>query len=213
MHVHELNPKKTLVTLVAFALLLIVGFFTMHKPLLNYSLDMKQSLEMLKDSNDYFYPAQLVGTNGQMDNNIVLIDLRNNFDFGQGHIPGAENISAYDLTLEENIKRLQDFKNKNITVVFYGDGQLQANGPWMLFRQLGFNNIKVLLGGYDYYKKMNSGQINSSNYKSYLKGAPKYDYAQIVNVSKSDTTVTQETKPAVQIVRRRKTTHVASGGC
>jgi len=200
-----------MITLVAFAILLLVGFLTMNKPLLNYSLNMNQSLQMLKDSNAYFYPSQLSGTNGKLDKDIVLIDLRNNFVFGQGHIPGAENISAYDLTLEDNIKRLQDFKNDNVTVVFYGDSQLQANGPWMLFRQLGFDNIKLLLGGFAYYKEMNIGVLDSLN-NNYLKEIPRYDYAQIVNAGESDSIAKSETKPVVKVVRRKKE-KVASGGC
>lgn len=212
MHVHELNPKRTLITLLAFAILLLVGFLTMHKPLLNYNLDMNQSLQLVKDSSAYFYPSQLAGADGKMDKNIVLIDLRNNFVFGQGHIPGAENISAYDLTLEDNIKRLQGFKDENVTVVFYADNQLQANGPWMLFRQLGFDNVKILLGGFNYYKEMNNGISDSLNKRSYLKEVPKYDYAQLVNAGKSDSIVQKETKTEVKIVRRTKTKAV-SGGC
>lgn len=212
MHVHELNPKRTMITLVAFAILILVGFLTMNKPLLNYSLNMNQSLQMLEDSSAYFYPSQLSDTNGKPDKDIVLIDMRNNFVFGQGHIPGAENISAYDLTREENIKRLQGFKKENVTVVFYGDSQLQANGPWMLFRQLGFDNIKILLGGYDYVKKMNSGVLDSISSNSFIKEVPRYDYAQIMNAGKSDSIAKSETKPVVEVVRKKKE-KVASGGC
>jgi rhodanese-related sulfurtransferase len=211
MHIHELNPKRTMITLVAFAILLLVGFLTMNKPLLNYSLNMNQSLQMLEDSNAYFYPSQLADTDGQLDKEILLIDLRNNFEFGQGHIPGSENISAYDLTLKENIKRLQDFKKENITVVFYGDSQLQANGPWMLFRQLGFDNIKILLGGYEYYKSKNIGDLDSLN-KNFQKEVPRYNYAQIVNAGQSDSIAKSETKSVVKVVQRKKE-KVASGGC
>lgn len=212
MHVHELNPKKTLVTIIIFSILILVGFLTMHKPLLNYNLDMKQSIEMLKDSTGYFYPEQLTEVLNNSEKNVVLIDLRNNFDFGQGHIPGAENISAFELTKKDNIERLDNFKKQNITVVFYGDDQLQANGPWMLFRQLGFDNIKILLGGYDYYKEMISVALDTLNSNNYIKELPRYDYAQIVNEGKSDSVARSRTKPVVKVVRRKKPT-VASGGC
>lgn len=212
MHVHELNPKKTLFTLIAFVVLIVVGFLTMQKPLLNYNLNMNESLQMVKDSNAYFYPSELANKNGQPDKNIVLIDLRNNFDFGQGHIPGAENISAYDLILEENIERLQGFKDENIAVVFYADNQLQANGPWMLFRQLGFDNIKILLGGYNYFKEMNTEISDSLNRSNYLIDVPRYDYAQIINAGKTDTISQNETKTVVNVVRKKKAKAV-SGGC
>jgi len=212
MHVHELNPKKTLVTLVAFAILILVGFFTMRKPLLEYNLDMSQSIEMLNDPTVYFSPEQLTEIVNNPNDNVVLIDLRNNFVFGQGHIPGAENISAYQLTQKENIERLEEFKKQNITVVFYGDDQLQANGPWMVFRQLGFDNIKVLLGGYSYYKEAIANANDTLSGQGYIMEIPKFNYAEIFKNVKPDSQQEQSQKSEIKIVRRKKT-KVVSGGC
>ena len=134
MHVHELNPWRTLTTLSIFIIILIIGFLTINKPLLTYKLDTVESLNVLNDQDACFYPWQLEGVLKKEVNNVVLFDIRNNFDFGQGHIPGAENMSANDLTLEENIKRLKDLNENGMTVVLYGEDQLQANAPWMFFR-------------------------------------------------------------------------------
>ena len=109
-------------------------------------LDVQQSLQEANNDDAFFYPWQLEDFLNNKNQNIVLFDIRDNFTFGQGHIPGAENMSAHDLTLEENIDRLKDMKEKGITVVLYGDDQLQVNGPWMLFRQVGFDNIKNITG-------------------------------------------------------------------
>jgi rhodanese-related sulfurtransferase len=106
---------------------------------------MKQSVEILHDSSLYFYPWQLADVVDNVESNVVLIDLRDKFSFGQGHIPGSENISAYDLTEENNIEHLNELKSAGITVVFYGNDQLQANAPWMLFRQVGFDNVKLVM--------------------------------------------------------------------
>ena len=75
------------------------------------------------------------------------------FKYGRGHIPGAENISSIDLLKEENIERFEQLKKDGMTVVVYADNQLDANGPWMVLRQLGYDNVKILLGGYNYYKE------------------------------------------------------------
>ena len=37
-----------------------------------------------------------------------------------------------------------------MVAILYGKDQLETNSPWMLLCQLGFDNIKVLFGGYDY---------------------------------------------------------------
>ena len=212
MHVHELNPKKTLIVLVAFVLLLAIGFLTMKKPLINYQLDMEQSLEMLHDSDVYFHPGQLAEVIDNKDNNIVLIDLRNNFDYSRGAIPGAENISTVDLIREENIERLQEFQKQGVTVVFYDEDQLQANGPWMLFRQLGFDHIKILLGGYAHYQKWQHDVSGLQKDDSFITGVQRYDFSE----ASANTLVLEDDqsndRPAIQITRRKKPA-IASGGC
>ncbi len=212
MHVHELNPKKTLIALLVFAIVIIVGFLTMHKPLMTYKLDMKQSLSMLNQPNACFKPWQLVDVLNKKNKNVVLIDIRNHFIFGQGHIPGAENISAYDLTRKENIERLEAFKKQGLTVVLYGNDQLQANAPWMLFNQVGFDNVKLLLGGYNYYKTHKDSLAKTKNDKSYLQGIDRYNFAKVASSKNRKTVSTHKAKKTV-VIRRKKKAVVASGGC
>lgn len=213
MHVHELNPWRTLIALSVFVVILIIGFFTIKKPFIKYEQDMSQSLEGLKNDEAYFYPFELDGFLNKETTDIVLFDIRDNFSFGQGHIPGAENISANDLTLVENIKRLKDLKEKNISVVLYAEDQLQANGPWMLFQQIGFDNVKVLLGGYNYYFENKEDLYSTVDDDTFLKGVPKYDFEGIISEMGGGKTIdkTEAKKPVV--VRRREKTSAASGGC
>ena len=115
MHVHELNPWRTLIALSIFVIILIVGFITMTKPLITYKLNMNQSLEDLDKSEAFFYPWQLDSLINNKMSDVVLFDIRDNFNFGQGHIPGAENMSANNLIREENIERLEKLNEQNIT--------------------------------------------------------------------------------------------------
>lgn len=214
MHVHELNPKKTLAVLLLFVAVIVIGFLTMRKPLLTYHKDIKQSIQMLKGKNAFFYPYQLVDVISNKNKDVVLIDIRNKFAYSRGHIPGAMSISAYGLTSKENIDRLKDFEKNGVMVVLYGNTQLQANGPWMLFRETGFDNVKILLGGYDYYLAHKNNLAATRADKSYIKGIPRYDFARVAKVSV--TTSGKEHKPNVRkplIIRRRKRAVVASGGC
>ncbi len=214
MHVHELNPKKTLITVIIFVIVIIVGFLTLKQPRFTYKLNMEQSVKILHDSSLCFYPWQLADVVANVESNVVLIDLRDKFSFGQGHIPGAENISAYDLTDEANIEHLNELKKAGVTVVFYGNDQLQANGPWMWFRQIGFDNVKILLGGYKYYKEHKGKLSETKGDKSYLCGYPRYDYAKVAAANAGTgvgNTTVKKKKPVV--VRRKKRTVTASGGC
>lgn len=211
-HIHETNPWKTLIALSAFVIIVIIGFITMRKPLITYQLDMTQSIEEIKKPDAVFYPWQLAGVLSKETKDIVLFDIRDNFTFGQGHIPGAENLSAHELTREESIERLEELNEKNITVVLYGQDQLQANAPWMLFRQVGFDNVKVLLGGYEYYMQHKDNLIATKSDSTFLKENQKYNYAEMAKPQEGTAaSQTAEKKPVV--VRQRKTGPAAAGGC
>lgn len=212
MHVHELNPWRTLIALSVFVILLITGFLTMRKPLLTYKLDIKESVAELNKADAFFYPWQLDAFLQNKMQNIILFDIRDNFVYGQGHIPGAENLSANDLASEESIKRLEDLKDKNITVVLYGETQLQANGPWMLFRQVGFDNVKVLAGGYQYYAQHKNELATSQSDSTYQQGVARYDFAKMAAPKDGSVLNSATVKKPVE-VRRRKKTAVAAGGC
>jgi rhodanese-related sulfurtransferase len=213
MHVHELNPWRTLIVLTLFVVLLIVGFFTMYHPLITFDKDMKQSLDDLKQTDALFYPWQLERFINKQDQNVVLFDIRDKFIYGQGNIPGSENISAHDLTQNESIKRLEALKEKNITVVLYGEDQLEANGPWMLFRQVGFDNVKMLLGGYQYYVQHKDNLAASKNDTTLLKGNPKYDFAGILSKMGGVASGEQSSAKKPVVVQRRKKAAVVTGGC
>lgn len=211
MHIHELNPWRTLIALSAFIVILIIGYFTMPKPLLTYEKTMSESVNALAESDAYFYPWELQEVIAKENDNIVLFDLRNNFVFGQGHIPGAENLSASVLSREENIERMKRLRDMGVIVVLYGETQLDANGPWMLYRQMGFNNVKILLGGYQYYFVHKDDLSATKNDDGYKKGLARFDYAAMA-APKEGAALSSETEKPVQVQRRQKT-NVAAGGC
>ena len=211
MHVHELNPWRTLIALSVLVIIIIIGFLTMSKPLLTYKLDMNQSISELDKKDALFYPWQLDSFLNQKMQNVVLFDIRDNFVYGQGHIPGAENMSANDLTKAENIERLEDLAKKGVTVVLYGEDQLQANGPWMLFQQTGFSNVKILLGGYKYYVEHKNDLAAAKNSDDFQEGIPRYDYASMAAPKDGAELNVPEKEPVT--VRRRVKTSAAAGGC
>lgn len=212
MHVHELNPWRTLIVLSLFIVLLIVGFFTMYQPALTFEKNMSESLADLQDYDALYNPSQLVSVINGEEKNVVLFDIRDRFIYGQGNIPGSENISAHDLTLTENIERLKDLRDGNITVVLYGENQLEANGPWMLFRQMGLDNVKILLGGYQYYAAHKDNLAESEDDITLIKGYPNYDFAEVAAKKEGATEDESNVKEPV-VVQRRAKVSTAAGGC
>ncbi|MEN8115945.1 MAG: rhodanese-like domain-containing protein [Bacteroidota bacterium] len=212
MHIHELNPWRTLIALSVFIIVLIIGFLTMPKPLMTYEKNMDETLTELMETEAYFYPWELEDIINDKPDSILLFDIRDNFVFGQGHIPGAENMSASNLTKEENIERLEELKEMGVTVVLYGEDELQANGPWMLFRQVGFDNVKILLGGYQYYNENKDDLWATMDDDVYYKGIQRYDYADLAAPKEGSALDADSDKKPVEVRRRQKTT-VAAGGC
>lgn len=211
MHIHELNPWRTLIALSAFIVILIIGFLTMPKPLLTYEKTIEESVSALVESDAYFYPWELEQVIAKETDTIVLFDLRNNFVFGQGHIPGAENLSASVLSQKDNIERMKKLQDLGVTVVLYGENELDANGPWMLYRQVGFDNVKLLLGGYRYYLEHKDDLYSTVDDDGYMKGIARFNYAEMA-APKEGAVLSSDTEKPVQVQRRQKS-NVAAGGC
>jgi len=211
MHVHERNPKRTLITILLFALVIVFGWITMKKPQFEYALTPQQTVDMVIGHQGCFHPYELPKVINDKSGKVVLIDIRNNFDYARGHIPGSINITAVKLLEKDNIQQMDQWKKSGVKVVFYHDDQLQANGAWMLFRQIGYDNTFVLLGGYNYYASHKDNLQKTE--KTCLKGIAKYDFAE---VAKKSGTVANETstKTTKKVkVRRKKKEKAASGGC
>lgn len=105
-----------------------------------------------------------------------MIDLRNPHEFIQGHIEGAINIPAKDVL---DMEYYELFNQDEYINVLYCSGQNQASNIYMVLKQLGFKNIKVALGGYDFINKFIIEQygIKSGDYSD---EKPKYDYLRLV---------------------------------
>ena len=73
---------------------------------------------------------------------IVFIDARNEGQYNEGHIPGAINIDWRD-----TIKRMDEIPRDKPVVLYCETGLLSSKAHFML-RLAGYENAKVLWGGY-----------------------------------------------------------------
>jgi rhodanese-related sulfurtransferase len=213
MHVHELNPKRTVITMVIFVIVIIVGLLTLTRPRLQYKLSPNEAISMVTIANQGVDASEIDNMLIASNNATILIDIRNNYDYARSHIASAKNISAVELLSKDNIKWLKELQEENTTVVIYGDTPLQGNGPWMVFQQLGFDNITFLEGGYDYYLKYKVAEERYSYIPPFEAGAADYDYAEVAkprSIGAAD-----NNKPAKKhtVVRRKKKGAAIAGGC
>jgi len=214
MHVHELNPKKTIITMAIFVVVIIIGLLTLTSPRLKYKISPIEAVSTLANDNLGVDASNIENMLSGSITPTILIDIRNNYDYARGHIPSAENISAVDLLSVDNIKRLNELKNTNTSVVIYGDTPIQANGPWMVLQQLGFSNVKYLLGGYEYYLTFKDAAKDNHCVPSFENGNAKYNYAEIAKANSGGTIKsTSGSEKKTTIVRRKKKGAATAGGC
>jgi len=148
----------------------------------------------------------------------LFIDIRDGYDFERGHLENAVNIPISDLLDPENKALFERCLNDSLKVVLYGNDELQANAPWMLIYELGFSNVRLLLGGYSYIDRMYLGELKEG--ESYEAELAAYDYAKVVNDAKiqkvkSEKQAIPEKKVVVKkkVKVEQKPKKAAEGGC
>jgi rhodanese-related sulfurtransferase len=73
-----------------------------------------------------------------------LIDLRNEKDFAEYHIPSSENIALSGLD-KSNLQR-------NEKIILYSDGGIHSAQAWMLLEAKGYKGVYILRGGLEEWK-------------------------------------------------------------
>lgn len=148
----------------------------------------------------------------------IFIDVRKTNEYENGHLENALNIPISQLLAIENKELYDQWLKDSISVVLYGNDQLEANSPWMLMYQLGYTNMRVLLGGYGYIDRLYLDALEEG--EVYTIEDPAYDYAGIIsNVKKEkelakikkESPINQEPKKSVVVQKKEK--KASEGGC
>lgn len=80
--------------------------------------------------------------------NTIMVDLRNQKIFANGHILGAINIARTDF--DQHAKKIESHKNHNI--ILLDDTDINAASIGAKLQKQGFNNIHILAGGLQAWK-------------------------------------------------------------
>lgn len=83
------------------------------------------------------------------DDNHVFVDLRNPREYANFHIQGAINVPMQRVLDDAYIPYLKDNRIK----VLYSENSIDANQVRLLLTQYGYENLKVLQGGANYWKE------------------------------------------------------------
>lgn len=212
---HQKNPKRLTIALLFFLVIIIIGLITVRKPAYTFNASAGEMIESILSMADEITPEEVIYYVEENDPSFAFIDIRNPYDFIRGHIENAVNIPLTDLLSDKTLEKFDQYAIDSITVVLYGNNQTDANGPWMMLKQLGYSDIKLMLGGYDYYSKEPSDFEEMVEIPGYYVEDPKYDIAGILLDTASFSANSEETslpaEPVIPIRKKKKT--VIEGGC
>lgn len=170
--------------LLGLALIIVLLAYVLRPKSPEYKTNENISLQLIGDIANR---VELKDVEGKQ-----LIDIRTSDLFMQGHAENALNIPLRQLLDKESIVLINQLSANGKDIVLYGSDELQATAPWLLFQQLGYNNIKLLVGG------ITSGGAMNETAKASSEG-PIFDPA-MLNVK------TVQTKaPEAKVVSKRET--------
>jgi 3-mercaptopyruvate sulfurtransferase SseA len=98
----------------------------------------------------YFSVDEVARFVNSEDSTIQLIDLRSAEEFRKCNIPGSVNIPFEELLNQNYAVYLNQ---KNVSIVFYGNGDQLANMAWTIATGLGYENSFVIKGGLNEWYK------------------------------------------------------------
>jgi len=212
----ELNRtgRLTIASLIVAAIL-VIGFITLKRPDIEFTRSPGQSIPLITIGQDIIYPEDVTGIVESGDATYIIFDLRSPVDFQKSHIGNARNIPIQDLFEYKNLKLIKKLAKDSISIILYGNDQLQANGAWMLLKQMSFDNIKVMPGGFDYYSTSSLDLYDLPDIPENLDEEPKYDYRGVLDSLSGDQPSNNKNITSgepIQIIKREKKSK-AEGGC
>lgn len=199
---------------IAFVVLITIALVTISQPEHPYELSQEETLQMaMNTAEDEVIPEEIKLLREDASVQLYLVDLRSPGEFVKGHIADAINIPQSTLLNEENLEFFRSLAPAS-TVILYSNNQVQAAGPWMILRQLGIDNIKMLKGGYNYYSAHTLNISDLPATPEYMIEYPQYDYTQVFKETPGIGDVSVETDGPKQVIPvRKKKKQAAAGGC
>lgn len=130
--------KRISIASILFILVILIGVLTFERPQNMYVSNTKTTLEKLTTS-DYFINIKDIDEKASK-----IIDIRSQYEYEKGHLENAINMASPEILTIENLGILNETKELNKTIVIYGKNPQEANIPFLILHQLGFDNIKIL---------------------------------------------------------------------
>lgn len=208
------NGTKSLVIVVLiFVGVLAIGWLSTLKSGLGWEKSSQETLDYLFEADYQVLPEDVAYYTEFDEPGYVYVDLRNPYEFVKGNVPTSVNIPQTDLLTEPALEYFQQAAEDSLNVVLYHSTEAEATGPWLLLKQLGYDNLKVMKGGWSYYANESLDPYDMPEIPKYMVEEPAYDFAAIMELMKASPAAASQDMPEVVIPTRKKKKNVVEGGC
>lgn len=202
------TSKLNHISLLAFAfvaIVVVVNLFTTN----NYGRSNSQVVNAITETNPLMNYHQLRNIADGKTNDFVLVDLRSEEDFLNGHLPSAINIPFASLLEKQSIKILNRLKDQ--TPVLYGAKESDAQNARLLLLAKGLDkNIMVLGGNYESALRYAVEDFQPA-FSSFSEEKARFDYPRLMGTPQAGPKGSKQ--PAGIIPAVKTETLSAQGGC
>lgn len=167
-----------------------------------YKVSVEQQITQLTSDESRFSLYELSVNMQSKNPNILLLDVRNEKEYEQGHLTNAINVPASKLLHTDFSEYING--NERLTKVLYGNSEAQAARALSILINEGYTSFKVLNGGYAIAKEKIVQERNPSYYY-YMDEQKKYNYSKLMPAGE---TTSQDTQEEVSVEA-----DVPRGGC
>ncbi len=208
------NTKSLLIASLIFVGVLLIGFVTMQGSDLTFETSPQETIDALMDAEYTILPEDVAYYVEIDEPGYLYVDLRNPYEFVKGNVPGSINIPQTDLLENKSLDFFDAAQNDSMRVVLIASDEAAATDPWLLMKQLGYNNMWLMRGGWNYYANESLDPYDMPEVPKYMVEEPAYDFATIMElIQNAPASVLDQDAPEVVLPTRKKKKNVVEGGC
>ncbi len=183
----------------AFSVIMIAVIIISKSYSEDYKLTSEKAIESASTNEGMSLQELYAAIQPSQKENYLFVDLRKPKVFEYDHIEGAVNI-PYGELLDK--KHQSTFKEDNKTIVLYSKDEVNSSNGWFLLKQLDYENITYLHGGFQLANKHIIKNYNPG-YGHYKAEKPQYDFAKYFETREKPTKPKVKTETSIEV----------SGGC
>lgn len=203
------------------AALILLEWLSLKSPEYPWKQGVKETHQALLEVNETVSPEQARYYLQEEETKYQFVDVRDVYAFNLGHTLGAIHIPLHILLDDASYASLRSMEDAGLEIVLYGDDEREAAGPYLLLKQLGFKNIRVLGGGYACLEALLKPEAVRDSFKCAYTDAEELDLTKILKEILEEAgqeglapvQAMEVQQPEVVLPKRRTKQTTLEGGC